>query len=171
MEDTATVLNKKETAEYLGKSKQSIEAYIAKGKLKPIYVAGPFGREVRFSKDDVESLKQFQTFPFTRETAAVVAPSVQKMAAAGLTFPVGFAEVVEALNGICNRIIFNGEEPSLSDLDVKLVLSVAEAAALSGIPRGRIFKAIAANGLKASREWGRGWKVKRSDLDAWVRAL
>ncbi len=58
---------------------------------------------------------------------------------------------------------------SLSIAD-KLTLSLAEAARLSGLSRNHLRQAIEEKKLKA-RIIGRGWRVKRDDLDIYVRKL
>ncbi len=52
----------------------------------------------------------------------------------------------------------------------KLTLSLVEASQLSGLSRGHLREAIEAKKLKA-RIIGRGWRVKRDDLDLYVRKL
>ncbi len=52
----------------------------------------------------------------------------------------------------------------------KLTLSLVEASQLSGLSRGHLREAIQAKKLKA-RIIGRGWKVKRDDLDLYVKKL
>ncbi len=59
------------------------------------------------------------------------------------------------------------ETLSLSD---KLTLSLSEASHLSGLSRGYLQQAIKAGKLKA-KILGRGWRVKRNDLDNWVKKL
>jgi len=59
--------------------------------------------------------------------------------------------------------------PTLSLAD-KLTLSLMEAAQLAGLSRNHLREAITEGKLKA-RIIGRGWRVKRSDLDAYVRRL
>jgi excisionase family DNA binding protein len=58
---------------------------------------------------------------------------------------------------------------SLSVAD-KLTLSLVEASQLSGLSRGHLREAIEAKKLKA-RIIGRGWRVKRDDLDLYVKKL
>jgi excisionase family DNA binding protein len=57
--------------------------------------------------------------------------------------------------------------PRLSE---KLTLSLMEAAQLSGLSRRILRQAIEEKKLKA-RIIGRGWRVKRADLDAYVTKL
>ena len=52
----------------------------------------------------------------------------------------------------------------------KLTLSLIKASQLSGLSRGHLRQAIEAKKLKA-RIIGKGWRVKRSDLDAYVQKL
>jgi excisionase family DNA binding protein len=52
----------------------------------------------------------------------------------------------------------------------KLTLSLVEAAQLSGLSRGHLRFAIAEKKLKA-RIIGRGWRVKREDLEAYIKKL
>jgi len=59
---------------------------------------------------------------------------------------------------------------SIPDAAHKLTLGLPEAAALSGLSRKHLRQAIKEGGLK-SRKLGRGWRVKRADLEAYVRNL
>jgi excisionase family DNA binding protein len=52
----------------------------------------------------------------------------------------------------------------------KLTLSLAEASQLSGLSRNHLRQAIEEKKLKA-RIIGRGWRVKREDLEVYVKKL
>jgi len=52
----------------------------------------------------------------------------------------------------------------------KLTLTLQEASSLSGFSRGWLIEAIKSRRLKAAKR-GRGWNIKRSDLDSYVRKL
>jgi len=52
----------------------------------------------------------------------------------------------------------------------KLTLTLTEATLLSGLSRGYLRQAIHAGKLKA-RIIGKGWRVKRADLDSYVKKL
>jgi excisionase family DNA binding protein len=52
----------------------------------------------------------------------------------------------------------------------KLTLSLVEASQLSGLSRNHLRQAIEDKKLRA-RIIGRGWRVKREDLDAYVKKL
>jgi excisionase family DNA binding protein len=59
---------------------------------------------------------------------------------------------------------------SISDIAHKIILTLAEAAALTNLSRNHLRQAIEEKKLKA-RIIGRGWRVKRDDLDAYVKKL
>jgi excisionase family DNA binding protein len=63
-------------------------------------------------------------------------------------------------------------KPSISIAEVahKLMLTLAEAAALSNLSRNHLRQAIK-NGTLKAQKIGRGWRIKRADLDAYVSAL
>ena len=52
----------------------------------------------------------------------------------------------------------------------KIMLTLPEAAVLTSLSRNHLREAISKGKLKA-RIIGRGWRVKRSDLDAYVKKL
>jgi excisionase family DNA binding protein len=60
-------------------------------------------------------------------------------------------------------------KPALSVAD-KLTLSLIEASQLSGLSRGHLREAIEDKKLKA-RIIGRGWRMSRASLDAYVKRL
>ena len=62
------------------------------------------------------------------------------------------------------------EELSITDLAQKLMLTLPEASILSNLSRTHLRKAIHCGKLKA-KIIGRGWRIKRADLDIYVRAL
>jgi excisionase family DNA binding protein len=59
---------------------------------------------------------------------------------------------------------------SVADIAHKLLLTLPEAAALSNLSRGFLLKAIREGKLKAQKI-GRGWRIKNSDLEIYVRDL
>jgi excisionase family DNA binding protein len=55
-------------------------------------------------------------------------------------------------------------------IEHKIILSVDEAAALTSLSRNFLLKAVKEGKLKA-QIMGRGWRVKRADLDAYVKKI
>lgn len=62
------------------------------------------------------------------------------------------------------------EEVAISAIAQKLMLNLHEASLLSNLSRGHIREAIRGGRLKA-KIIGRGWRIKRADLDIYIRAL
>lgn len=63
-----------------------------------------------------------------------------------------------------------GEELSVAEIAPKLTLSVAEAAALSGLAKALIEAALRDGTLKQVKK-GKAVAIKRKDLEAWVDSL
>jgi excisionase family DNA binding protein len=59
---------------------------------------------------------------------------------------------------------------SIADISHKLLLTLLEAAALTNLSRARLRQAIGQGSLKA-KKLGRGWRIKRADLNAYVAKL
>jgi excisionase family DNA binding protein len=77
---------------------------------------------------------------------------------------------VAALSDALREAQTPGNGVSAVPLRDKLTLSIDEAAALAGLSANHIYVAIRKGNLKA-KIIGRGWRVKRPDLDAYVKKL
>jgi len=78
--------------------------------------------------------------------------------------------LIAALEALRPRQLPAAPAPTLSDIAHKLMLTLPEAAALSNLSRNHLRQAIKTGRLKAQKI-GRGWRIKRADLDAYVSAL
>jgi excisionase family DNA binding protein len=85
-------------------------------------------------------------------------------------YAAGLQEVVQRLPAMLPPASNGHAVVSLTDLAAKLTLSLMEASQLSGLSRGHLREAIEEKKLKA-RIIGRGWRVKRDDLEAYVKKL
>jgi hypothetical protein len=158
-------LNKKEASEFLGKSSRSVADYVAQGRLKVVYVAGKNGKEASFDPAELKRFKEEMETPVVRGT--VSAENGSKVPAIRSEQSNQLAALVQALSQQSG-----GGLPSLTELDVKPILSLAEVQRFTGIPRQRLMEAIKAKKLKACNgEWGRGWKIKRQDLNTYIVKL
>jgi excisionase family DNA binding protein len=171
-------MNKEEAAKYLGMSVRSLQRLTSEGLFKPA-LTGNKGAAVY----DAAELRQWRDMSEderrrARDDARKPAPGVLSP----MTVMTGKADVTG--NGVMTvtrdtpdarrefaQMIAEAvaSKPALSVAD-KLTLSLAEAAQLSGLSRGHLREAIEQKKLKA-RIIGRGWRVKRDDLDAYVRKL
>jgi excisionase family DNA binding protein len=180
-------LTKEQAAKRLKISVRSLQRAASAGKVKPVYHRGASGKmETFFDSDDVDRYKEelAQVVEPERKPAMVAAPTGDSQALS----QVGAGSYVASLHDLLERLVSAQERQlppnspaSVSDshtlsqnaplsLADKLTLNLAEASQLSGLSRGHLRQAIEEKKLKA-RIIGRGWRVKREDLDAYVRKL
>jgi excisionase family DNA binding protein len=171
-------MNKEAAAKYLGMSVRSLQRLTSEGLFKPA-LTGTKGAavydaaELRQWRDMSEDERRRARDDARKPAPGALSPMTVMTGKAGVTgngvmtvtrdtpdsrreFAQMIAEAVAA-------------KPALSVAD-KLTLSLMEAAQLSGLSRGHLREAIEEKKLKA-RIIGRGWRVKRSDLDSYVVKL
>jgi excisionase family DNA binding protein len=158
-------MNKKEVAELLSVSVRLVEKYASEGRLGVVtYVRGRTGKQADFDPTAVENLKAELESVDTQ----LIAPNRRAAGLANLAaeeFTESLARAVAC--GVREAI---GQLPAMLPLTDKLTLSLVEAAQLSGLSRGHLRLAIAEKKLKA-RIIGRGWRVKREDLEVYIKKL
>jgi excisionase family DNA binding protein len=162
-------MNKKDASEILGISIRLVEKYAAEGRLGNItYVRGKTGRQAAYNQDDVEKLKAALESPDTAlatnspDARLFVAQLVEAMASREQAH-------VEAIRGLLSGI---SEEPRSASVRVseKILLKLTDCRLLTGLSYATLKEAIKSEKLKA-KIVGRGWKVKRQDLDAFIKNL
>ncbi len=158
-------MTKAEAAEYLGVTIRSIEGYATKGRLTPAKAKGSRGDITVYDEREIEKLKQ------EREEVVFVPhsqqPQKQSLALSNMhRLPAvqQMAELVKLLDGA------RAHHPSIRDLAAKPILKLDEACELTGLSRRTLREAIDAGKLKA-QIIGRAWRVKRDDLDAFIKKL
>jgi excisionase family DNA binding protein len=161
-------MNKKQAAEFLGITPRTLERHMSAGRIAYEIRKGKTGDEAYFAPETVERFKADHLSPVIpgkvqEPSQALATTSPVALARQGTTPQNGqqFAAMIAAA-------IHSAPAPvPVAD---KLTLSLIEAAQLSGLSRGHLREAIEAKKLKA-RIIGRGWKVKRDDLDLYVKKL
>jgi excisionase family DNA binding protein len=163
-------MNKKEVAEALGITTRQVETYASKGRLGEVkYVRGRTGKQADY---DAEAVAVFKAeldnpdHPITALQAANSQPS-------GLIAAVNSDRLITTLEALgFTRDHGNTRQPSptIADLAAKPLLTLAEAHTLTGLSRGILREAIDAGKLKA-RIIGRAWRIKRDDLNAFIKKL
>jgi hypothetical protein len=146
-------MNKKEVAEFLNISTRLVEKYSSEGRLGEVtYVRGKTGKQAEYSKEEAENLKKSLESPDT--TIAVKSPDARLFV----------ASLVEALH--------SREEPRSASVRVgeKILLNVKDCQLLTGLSDANLRDAIKSERLKA-KIIGRGYKVKRQDLDEFINNL
>ncbi len=162
-------MNKKAASEILGVSIRLVEKYAAEGRLGEItYVRGRTGKQAEYSQDAVEKLKASLESPDTALTTnspdarLFVAQLVEAMASREQAH-------VEAIRGLLSG---SSEETRSASVRVseKILLNLTDCRALTGLSQATLKEAFKSKKLKA-KIIGRGWKVKRSDLDKFIDKL
>ena len=133
------------------------------------------GSDAVFNEGELQRLKEEldEFLPQTWPTAVTPPDSTSET---GALTPAQFSELGErliaALVALQRPLQLPATPPAatLSDIAHKLMLTLPEAAALSNLSRHHLRQAIKTGTLKAQKI-GRGWRIKRADLDAYVSAL
>jgi excisionase family DNA binding protein len=183
-------MNKKEAAEFLELSEKTVERYKSSGKLsarmKRIVGADGKSRKVLdFNQSDLDRLKRELSgnvvFPELTDRHAQTETQTDtdrqtqldganfannELSTVGQTQTANLFEVIfKSLETISERNL------RASDRFQKLMLTVDEAAAVSGLPKVFLDRAIKKDGaLKATKIGGR-YRIKRQDLDEFINNL
>jgi excisionase family DNA binding protein len=160
-------MNKEEAANYIGASVRTLQRLTGAGKIPVSYERGHKGDEARYSQSDLDAYLQSQ------KPAALMRPdagagdgngsasqAMSLVATHGAAGTAASAALIEAFAQIAAPV----------RVSEKFTLSLIEAAQLSGLSRGHLREAIEEKQLKA-RIIGRGFRVKRQDLEAYIRKL
>jgi excisionase family DNA binding protein len=176
-------MNKQEAAEYLGVSIRALERYVQQGKISVRYEKGKTRPTANFDQSELEAFKTELNQPTIKpaiETRQIATEEQPQQA--NLTYPSGeittfdevsqFSEigVIEKLSGIIESLLGRSDNQPLVPIADKLLLTIAEVQALTGLSREVLRDAIAAGELKA-KVIGKGWRVKRSDLEDYIDKL
>lgn len=168
-----TPMNKKEAAEFLGKSVRAVQRYTSDGKLTVKYVPGKTGLEAVYDESEVRRLKEeieiavYQPSLDGADTAET-ASNATALSRATVSDLERVASTAATTFGERMMSAFEAAKPvAVAD---KLTLTLPEAAVLAGLSRGWLLAAIKAGALSAAKR-GRGWNIKRADLDDYIRTL
>jgi excisionase family DNA binding protein len=168
----------KEAAEYLGVSVKTLERRIALGDISVAYVPSTTGRQRTFDRAELDRFKQAEAEKMVA-TTYVARPRVAPVASGApdsqallqrTNHGPNSGALLELLTAIEQARAAHPPALTVSDLAHKLTLSLVEASQLSGLSRNHLRAAIEAKKLKA-RIIGRGWKVKKIDLESYVAKL
>ena len=170
-EEPPAALTKEQTAKELGVSTRAVARYSASGRLHPQYQPKQHGgQRALYDRAEVERLKQQMQAPPAPAPKAIARRDTGTERAEKRLVRVadlhGFPELARLLlaQQVRNRLMVAPES--------KLILSTTEAAALAGLSAARIRAACAEGRLPAQRDHlGRGWRIKRKDLERWVERL
>ncbi len=183
-------MNKKEAAEFLELSEKTLERYKSSGKLsarmkRVVGADGKSRKVLDFNQSDLDRLKRELSgnvvFPEITDGHAQTETQTDtdrqtqldganfannELSMVGQTQTANLFEVIfKSLETISERTL------RASDRFQKLMLTVDEAAAVSGLPKAFLDRAIKKDGaLKATKIGGR-YRIKRQDLDEFINNL
>ncbi len=153
-------VNKKEVSEFLGVSVRRVEQFDEKGRLgAKTYVKGKTGKEAHWESEAVERLKVELNSTDTPDT------SLQTLRSPDARLFV--ASLVEAFQSRDESKQKAGRDVAVEN---KPLLKLDEAAALTGLSRQILRKAIDSEELKG-KLIGRAYRIKRDDLDEFIKNL
>lgn len=159
-------MKKAEACELLKISDRSLARYAAQGKIAVTYHKGKRGNVAEYNDDDVKRLKD--------ELAAPVGarkPAVERVSNPDNTSLQTMSDFGDALQAALMRIASDARTPPAQvEIAFKLLLTLKEASALSNLSTDYLKQAIKAGKLKAAII-GRGWKVKRAELERFISKL
>jgi hypothetical protein len=162
-------MNKKEVSEFLAVSTRLVEKYAAEGRLGKItYIRGKTGKQAEYNQDAVEKLKAALESPDTALTTnspdarLFVAQLVEAMASREQAH-------VEAIRGLLSG---SSEETRSASVRVseKILLNLTDCRLLTGLSDANLRAAIR-SGKLAGQIIGRGYKIKRAELDRFINKL
>lgn len=176
-------MNKQEAADYLGVSVRALERYVQQGKISVKYEKGKTRPTANFDPKELETFKAELEQPTikpafeSRQIATEPQSDTDKLthnpgeiARFDEVSTFGEIGVIDKLSGIIEALLGKGDSQPLVPIADKLLLTIAEAQALTGLSREFLRDAINSGDLKA-KQIGKSWRVKRSDLQEYVDKL
>ena len=170
------MLTKQQAAEFLGVNVRTLERYTQEGKIGGRYEKGKTRSVVVYDEKELQAFKAAQETT-TYKPAVDQTPTNPDSDGTVLSKFVEVSQPLHLLTGLdhlANVLKAIREEQEIDRLTVpihhKLTLSLAEASALSGLSRQRLRAAIK-DGTLTAQIIGRGYRVKRTDLEDYVDSL
>ena len=159
-------MNKREAAEFLDLSTRAIERAVTRGKLSVRYKKDKHGHVALFNPAELRRYKASLEVPMPRHPF-VEPPSPTTPSVPGKQSPLIVGNVVPLSETLNERSSSGAPLVPIAD---KLTLSLAEASSLSGLSQEYLLQSIRKKKLKAFK-YEQNWRIKRSDLDSFIRKL
>jgi len=169
-------MNKQEAAEFLGVSVRALERYMQQGRVGGRYEKGKTRPTLVFDKAELEAFKaeiDQKLYKPVVESSNPDNPATSETALARLSENVPAESNlagVERLAAVLEAILERQSQHISAPAHHKLLLTLPEAQALTGLSRTILREAIYEGTLKA-QIIGRAWRVKRTDLESYVEKL
>ena len=169
-------MNKQEASDFLGVSVRALERYVQQGRISVKYEKGKTRPTAHFEQAELEAFREELSQPTVKPAFEPRQISPEQQQETGITVyaPGEFTEfcefaTVDRLASIIEGLLSKGENEQVPIAD-KLLLTMAQAQALTGLSREFIKDAISSGELKA-KLIGRAWRIKRNDLDQYIEEL
>ncbi len=167
-------MNKKEAASYLGVSTRAIERYTQQGKISVKYEKGKTRPVAVYEQQELDRLKE-ELNATVHKPAVEISTKTDNLDLAGvgvsglvekLVIPLSqqLKQLTEAVQNLERR------RTPIVPVEEKLLLTLKEVQALTGLSREILREAIAAKKLKA-KIVGKAWRIKRGDLEDYIEQL
>ncbi|PLZ95290.1 DNA-binding protein [Fischerella thermalis CCMEE 5268] len=167
-------MNKQEAAEFLGVSVRALERYVQQGRIGVRYKKGKTRPTANFDPTELEAFKEELNQPTYKgaiETRQIATDKQQQTDK--LVHQAGEIDdlvVVDHLSSIIETLLTRSDRQPTVPVSAKLLLTLAEAQALTGLSREFLRDAIV-KGKLAGHVIGKSWRIKRSDLEAYIDNL
>ncbi len=174
---SARMKNIIEAAAHVGISKRSLQRYKDAGRIPVHFTRGKTRDVMMFEESDLDALKHDLENPkHPAPSQIVTAPgtdtSADESQALALTNTSGRLTEFAGLITKTIEATLTTRRASPAELAPKLMLSIPEAAALSGVAVATLRRAVQDKKLKTVAGIGGGYgKIKRADLDAYIKKL
>jgi excisionase family DNA binding protein len=163
--------SKQEAANLLGVSSRAIERYTQQGKLSVQYQPGKTRPVATYDEQELKALKaDIDRELYARRPVVTREPNsdnpdqaLSRLSANSNSQAISL--LIPALEAI--RAASNTPPVPIAD---KLILDLKEVQALTHLSRGDLLEAIKSKKLKAAKR-GRGWKVKKMELEEFIKRL
>ena len=178
------LMNKQEAAEFLGISTRTLERHTKASRVAARYEKGKTSDVLVYDREELERFKAELESPVHLPTIEADAPinhMVPQTATSSDTALARFGEgnpmgdgasdfAFALVQAIAQMQPHADAGPVATPPSQKLLLSLGEAQSYSGLSRANLMDAIHGETL-AAQKIGRGWKIKRRDLENYVEAL
>jgi excisionase family DNA binding protein len=158
-------MNSQQAAKKLKVSVRSLQRLAHRHSLTVTYQRGKSGKqEASYNPDEIERLKEELATPtvtIKEQTALATIPDASRQT---VVAPERFAALIEALTAK------HDNTPTITDLSNKFLLTLADAQKLTSLSRETLIDAYHTGKLKLI-VIGRGYKVKRADLQKFIDKL
>jgi excisionase family DNA binding protein len=156
-------MNKAQAAEFLKVSPRTLQRLTQQGKISVSYKHTKSGAAAEYGEADLQRYLDQQNSIIYRPATAI--QESQALATIPNTNLItGADRLAAALEGLQPP-----KKPTVP-IENKLTLNLIEASALAGLSRQHLLQDIKEKKLNA-RKIGRGWRMKRADLDSYIKKL